>query len=72
MVKVLLLESWYGLGDPATEEALGDRLSFRRFAGLGWARRCRPICLTTGSLGFSAGACPGGGNERETSTDTIG
>lgn len=33
MVKVLLLQSWYGLGDPAMEEALGDRLSFRRFAG---------------------------------------
>lgn len=35
MVKVVLLQSWYGLGDPAMEEALGDRLSFRRFAGLG-------------------------------------
>ena len=34
MLKVLLLESWYGLGDPAMEEALGDRLSFRRFTGL--------------------------------------
>jgi IS5 family transposase len=34
MVKVLLLQSWYGLGDPAMEEALGDRLSFRRFVGL--------------------------------------
>lgn len=33
MVKVLLLQAWYGLGDPAMEEALGDRLSFRRFAG---------------------------------------
>ncbi|RZM11801.1 MAG: IS5 family transposase [Sphingomonas sp.] len=35
LLKVLLLESWYGLSDPAMEEALGDRLSFRRFAGLG-------------------------------------
>ncbi|HUE45542.1 MAG TPA: IS5 family transposase [Aestuariivirgaceae bacterium] len=35
LVKVLLLQSWYGLGDPAMEEALGDRLSFRRFVGLG-------------------------------------
>lgn len=35
MVKVVLLQSWYGLGDPAMEEALGDRLSFRRFVGLG-------------------------------------
>ena len=35
MVKVLLLEQWYNLSDPQMEEALGDRLSFRRFAGLG-------------------------------------
>ena len=35
LFKVLLLQGWYGLGDPAMEEALGDRLSFRRFAGLG-------------------------------------
>lgn len=33
MLKVLLLQAWYGLGDPAMEEALGDRLSFRWFAG---------------------------------------
>ena len=35
MVKVLLLEQWYTLSDPEMEEALGDRLSFRRFVGLG-------------------------------------
>jgi len=35
MVKVLLLQQWYGLSDPGMEEALGDRLSFRRFVGLG-------------------------------------
>ena len=35
MVKVLLLEQWYSLSDPQMEEALGDRLSFRRFVGLG-------------------------------------
>jgi len=35
MLWVLLLQGWYGLGDPGMEEALGDRLSFRRFAGLG-------------------------------------
>ena len=35
LLKVLLLESWYGLSDPGMEEALGDRLSFRRFVGLG-------------------------------------
>jgi IS5 family transposase len=34
MLKVVLLQQWYGLGDPAMEEALGDRLSFRRFTGL--------------------------------------
>ncbi len=35
MVKVLLLEQWYNLSDPQMEEALGDRISFRRFVGLG-------------------------------------
>jgi IS5 family transposase len=39
LLKVLLLQGWYGLGDPAMEEALGDRLSFRRFAGLGLDER---------------------------------
>lgn len=34
MFKVLLLQRWYALSDPAMEEALYDRLSFRRFAGL--------------------------------------
>ena len=34
MFKVLLLQRWYELSDPAMEEALYDRLSFRRFAGL--------------------------------------
>jgi IS5 family transposase len=35
LLKVLLLEGWYGLSDPGMEEALADRLSFRRFVGLG-------------------------------------
>ena len=35
MFRALLLQQWYGLSDPALEEALGDRLSFRRFVGLG-------------------------------------
>ena len=35
MVKVLLLEQWYNLSDPQMEEALGDRISFRRFVVLG-------------------------------------
>ena len=34
MVRALLLQQWYSLSDPELEEALGDRLSFRRFAGL--------------------------------------
>jgi len=34
MVKALLLQQWYGLSDPGLEEALWDRLSFRRFCGL--------------------------------------
>lgn len=34
MLKALLLQRWYELSDPAMEEALKDRLSFRRFVGL--------------------------------------
>ncbi len=33
MFKALLLQQWYGLSDPGLEEALGDRVSFRRFCG---------------------------------------
>lgn len=36
MVKIALLQQWYQASDPAIEEALRDRISFRRFAGLGW------------------------------------
>lgn len=36
MVKVLLLQQWYTASDPAMEEALRDRISFRRFVNLGW------------------------------------
>ena len=35
MVKVLLLQEWYNASDPEMESALLDRLSFRRFVGLG-------------------------------------
>lgn len=35
MFKALLLQQWYQLSDPGLEEALLDRLSFRRFVGLG-------------------------------------
>jgi IS5 family transposase len=34
MFKVVLLQRWYGLSDPAMEAALFDRISFLRFAGL--------------------------------------
>lgn len=34
MVKALLLQQWYALSDPGLEEALSDRVSFRRFCGL--------------------------------------
>lgn len=34
LFKAVLLQQWYGLSDPGLEEALVDRLSFRRFLGL--------------------------------------
>src|SRR5258708_2211292 len=34
MFKAMLLQRWYALSDPALEEALKDRLSFRHFVGL--------------------------------------
>jgi IS5 family transposase len=34
LFKALLLQRWYNLSDPAMEEALKDRLSFRIFTGL--------------------------------------
>jgi transposase, IS5 family len=34
MFKALLLQQWYGLSAPGLEEAICDRLSFRRFLGL--------------------------------------
>lgn len=34
MIKALLLQQWYNLSDPGLEEALSDRVSFRRFCGL--------------------------------------
>jgi IS5 family transposase len=34
LFKVLLLQNIYNLSDPAAEEAISDRLSFRRFLGL--------------------------------------
>jgi transposase len=37
LLRCLLLQQWYRLSDPGLEEALSDRLSFRRFVGLALA-----------------------------------
>lgn len=34
LFKALMLQQWYSLSDPGLEEALSDRISFRRFCGL--------------------------------------
>jgi transposase, IS5 family len=34
MLKISLLQQWHRLSDPGAEEAVRDRLSFRRFCGL--------------------------------------
>lgn len=34
LFRALLLQRWYGLSDEALEDAMSDRLSFRRFTGL--------------------------------------
>jgi transposase, IS5 family len=39
MFKALLLQRWYALSDPALEEALKDRLSFRHFLGVGLSEK---------------------------------
>lgn len=39
LFRALLLQQWHGLSDPQLEEALADRLSFRRFVGLSLADR---------------------------------
>jgi len=35
MIKCMMLQKWFNLSDPMLEEMLLDRLSFRRFVGLG-------------------------------------
>ena len=53
LFKVPLLQQWYGLSDPMAEEAMGDRLSFRRFLGLGLHDRVpdeTTICRFRGRL----------------------
>jgi IS5 family transposase len=51
MFKVLLLQRWYDLSGPAMEEALADRLSFRRFVGLSLERPYRSPASPTISGG---------------------
>src|SRR4051812_21005594 len=34
MLKVVMLQKWFGLSDPMAEEMLKDRISFRQFVGL--------------------------------------
>lgn len=34
MLKIMLMQKWFGLSDPMAEEMLKDRISFRQFAGL--------------------------------------
>ena len=55
LFKAVLLGAWHGLGDPELEAALADRLSFRRFAGLGLDEAGR----TTPPCGASATSCGG-------------
>jgi len=33
MMKLLVLQQWYGLSDPELERQVDDRLSFQRFLG---------------------------------------
>lgn len=37
MFKVLLLQRWYNLSDQGTDDALADRISFRRFCGMSFS-----------------------------------
>lgn len=36
MLKIVMLQKWFNLSDPGAEAMLRDRISFRRFVGLGW------------------------------------
>jgi transposase, IS5 family len=61
MLKILLLQQWHTLSDPGAEEAVRDRLSFRRFCGLPLAAETPdPASIwrfrqTIEKLGLSAG-----------------
>jgi hypothetical protein len=52
LFKALLLQSWYGLSDPGLEDALADRVSFRRFVGLSWGMGRRIIRSSAVSVRF--------------------
>jgi IS5 family transposase len=52
MIKILVLQQWYGLSDPELERQIADRISFRKFLGfsevisdysIGWRFRERLI-----------------------------
>jgi len=55
MFKILLLQAWYGLSDPEMENAMDDRLSFGRFAGLSLEERSEIPAVLTG-IGTPAAA----------------
>ena len=52
MVKLLVLQAWYGLSDPELERQATDRISFRRFLG------CPESILTPPPSGCSGSASP--------------
>ena len=39
MLRIHFMQQWFGLSDPATEEALHDTPMYRDFAGLDWTQR---------------------------------
>lgn len=47
LFKALLLQQWHGLSDPELEDALKDRLSFRRFLGVSLSEQL-PITVRYG------------------------
>jgi IS5 family transposase len=61
LFKAVLLQSLYGLSERELEDALGDRLSFRRFVGWAWRTRSPDRKgrrdLTCAPLGFVAALC---------------
>ncbi len=69
MVKMLVLQSWYGLSDPELERQANDRISFRRFLGFPdavpdattvWLFRRAPRRIRPGQAGLGGAAAPAG------------